>query len=65
MALFVCPSFLNRDICSGTSEIEHLLPKRTPGRRVVEAGMGSLEVKRREVRESGEGNWVWPDNEPN
>ena len=37
---------LNRDICSGTSEIEHLLPKRTPGRRGVEAGIGSLEVKR-------------------
>ena len=23
--------------------------------------MGSLEAKRREVRESGEGNWIWPE----
>ena len=26
--------------------------------------MGSLEVRRREVRESGEGNWVWPNETP-
>ena len=51
---------LNRGEIDGISEIEHLLPKRTPGRRGKEAGLGSLEAKRREVRESGEGNWVWP-----
>ena len=41
-----------------------MLPKRTPGRRGKEAGLGSLEVRRREVRESGEGNWVWPEAVP-
>ena len=51
---------LNREAVTNISEIEHLLPKRTPGRRGKEAGMGSLEAKRREVRESGEGNWIWP-----
>ena len=56
---------MNREEASGISEIEHLLPKRTPGRRGKEAGMGSLEAKRREVRGSGEGNWIWPDKLPN
>ena len=55
---------LNREESSGLSEVLHLLPKRTPGRRGKEAGMGSLEAKRREVRESGEGNWVWPETLP-
>ena len=55
---------LNRGEASSISEIEHLLPRRTPGRRGKEAGMGSLEARRREVRESGEGNWIWPDTLP-
>ena len=55
---------LNRESSADISEIAHLLPRRTPGRRGKEAGMGSLEAKRREIRESGEGNWVWPDTIP-
>ena len=56
--------YLNKKYCEGIKEIEHLLPKRTPGRRVKEAGMGSWEARRREVRESGEGNWIWPEKLP-
>jgi len=56
---------LNGGESSDIRDIEHLLPKRTPGRRGREAGMGSLEAKRREVRDSGEGNWIWPEELPN
>ena len=55
---------LNRDISSDISEVEHLLPKRTPGRRGKEAGIGSLKVRRRDLRGSGDGNWVRPENMP-
>ena len=54
---------LNRGLASDISEIEHLLPYRRKGRRGVEAGMGSMEAKEREIRgNQKESNWTWPCN---
>ena len=56
---------LNRDKCLNLRDIIHLLPYRTPGRRGPEAGMGSIEARKRHVKKSGEGNWTWPEKKPN
>ena len=56
---------LNSEKCSNLLDIAHLLPHRLPGRRGLEASMGSEEARRRHVKESGEGNWTWPEKKPN
>ena len=56
---------MNRDKCLNLRDIIHLLPYRTPGRRGPEAGMGSIEARKRHVKKSGEGNWTWPEKKPN
>ena len=47
-----------------TSKIEHLIPKKRPGRKGVESGMHSGEcMKRHLVLDKKDSCWIWPDNE--
>ena len=54
----------NRSLVENTSKIEHLIPKKRPGRKGVESGMHSGEcMKRHLVLDKKDSCWIWPDNE--
>ena len=52
-------------------DVKHLLPKKRPGKRGAEPGIGSFECQRRyitdEFKKGGKtvkSTWVWPEKEP-
>ena len=58
---------LNKKVSSGLEGLEHLLPKKRPGKRGVEPGMSSVECMRRYLEDEFETNgkkykssWIWP-----
>ena len=51
----------NRELCCDLKGIEPLLPTRRKDRRGIEAGIGYLEAKEREIRGNEKNsNWTWP-----
>ena len=52
---------MNIQFSSDISQIEHLLPKKRQGKRGVEPGMNSTEVKKRDLNKSKDSSWSWPE----
>ena len=64
--------YLNKHRLKDIKKVQHLLPKKRPGRRGVEPGIGYFECQRRYLTdEYKKGNklvksaWIWPNKEPN